>query len=475
MSVEAQSEDTAERRPIVVVAGARGFVGNILLPNLIGSANVRALTRHEVPDKTEYEWRFCDLYSLLQTEQALEGADYAVYLVHSMLPSARLTQGSFKDFDLLAADNFARAAAMKGVRQIVYVSGMIPEDKNLSGHLASRKEVEGVLQRYGAAATVLRCAMIIGPGGSSLNILMRLVRRLPVMLCPGWTSTKSSPVHVDDIARAVLYTLGNEESFGRVYDVGPEEALSYREMMAEAAGQLGLRRVFIPIPAFSPKLSCAWVSLITGAPTSLLSPLVESLRHEMLPRPGFRLRLPGKPFRTFAEALSDVLKVEKPSDFQPRAFKRHKQKRPGTVRSVQRMQIPKGLRAPEIGRIYFKWLANWLAPILYVENDGDRSQIRTPLLPVALLELEYSDVRSTDDRALFYIRGGLLRRENERARMEFREAGNNKDLIVAIHDYRPSLPWYVYIWTQALVHLLVMRRFSKYLESLPEADPGPSD
>ena len=42
-----------------------------------------------------------------------------------------------------AADNFARAAASQGVRRIVYLGGLVPEDgEALSTHLASRVEVE---------------------------------------------------------------------------------------------------------------------------------------------------------------------------------------------------------------------------------------------------------------------------------------------------------------------------------------------
>ena len=55
-----------------------------------------------------FEWRPCNLYSLLQAEEGVAGADIAIYLVHSMMP-ARLTQASFRDIDLILADNFARA------------------------------------------------------------------------------------------------------------------------------------------------------------------------------------------------------------------------------------------------------------------------------------------------------------------------------------------------------------------------------
>ena len=89
------------------------------------------------------EPRRCDLFSVRQTQKALEGAELAVYLVHSMSPNARLTQGRFDDLDLLIADNFARAAAEAGVERVIYLGGLLPpdSDQGISSHLASRLEV----------------------------------------------------------------------------------------------------------------------------------------------------------------------------------------------------------------------------------------------------------------------------------------------------------------------------------------------
>ena len=67
----------------------------------------------------------------------MEGVDLAVYLVHSMQPQAKLTQAKFEDMDALLADNFARAAANNGVKRIVYLSGIVPDDEKLSRHLAA--------------------------------------------------------------------------------------------------------------------------------------------------------------------------------------------------------------------------------------------------------------------------------------------------------------------------------------------------
>ena len=128
----------------IVVAGASGFVGKQLIKILKDNHQVIGLSRRTRESNDGVEWVQCDLFSLLDIEKTLAGADVAVYLVHSMLPSARLTQGSFRDFDMILADNFSRAAKSTGVKHIVYLSGIIPPDAILSEHLQSRLEVENI-------------------------------------------------------------------------------------------------------------------------------------------------------------------------------------------------------------------------------------------------------------------------------------------------------------------------------------------
>ncbi|WP_348536757.1 hypothetical protein [Paenibacillus polymyxa] len=95
--------------------------------------------------------------------------------------------------DVILAEHFARAARNNGVKQIVYLSGILPEhtsEDELSRHLRSRLEVERVLKSFGVPVTTIRAGLIVGPQGSSFPILVKLVRRLPVMILPRWTRTK---------------------------------------------------------------------------------------------------------------------------------------------------------------------------------------------------------------------------------------------------------------------------------------------
>ena len=80
-----------------------------------------------------------------------------------------------------------------------------------------------------------------------------------------------------------------------------------------------------------------------------------------------------------------------------------------------------------------------------------------------LLQLTRLDGKSWPDRWLFAITGGLLAAPGGKQRLEFREVLCGRHVLVALHDYRPRLPWYVYLLTQALLHLWVMRSFARHL------------
>jgi uncharacterized protein YbjT (DUF2867 family) len=272
----------------VVVAGASGFVGRALGTRLAARGlEPVGLTRDAKrysAGQSGYDWVNCEMFSLRDAERSLEGADYAVYLVHSMMPSARLTQGSFRDLDLVCADNFARAAKAAGVKHIVYLGGLMPTDDTMSEHLASRLEVERTLAAYGVPVTTIRAGLVIGTGGSSYQMMVRLVRRLPAMVCPSWTNTKTQPVALDDVVEVIAGALGDCRLHGKAFDVGVPEAMTYREMMNRTANLLGVNRPMVGVPLLSPRLSRLWVSLITGAPRELVDPLLASLRHELIVR-----------------------------------------------------------------------------------------------------------------------------------------------------------------------------------------------
>ncbi|MCO4773229.1 MAG: NAD(P)H-binding protein [Deltaproteobacteria bacterium] len=457
----------------VAIAGATGFVGRALAAELVSSCDVVGITRGDHVRRTasegaleEVEWRRSDLFSLLECELALAGCTHAYYLVHSMMPSARLTQASFDDLDLLLADNFARAARRAGIERIVYLGGILPAGE-VSDHLRSRHEVEDVLASTGVPVTTVRAGLVLGPGGSSADMMMRLVQRLPVMACPSWTRTESSPIDVRDLLPVLVDALTDPRA-PLVIEVGGPEVVSYRALMQRTGQVLGKRRWFVPVPLFTPGLSTLWVSLVTGASRALVRPLVQSLRHSMLPTDLRWQRARHPPVVGLEDSLRHAITAPRSARVESMAtvLVRDREARPrNTVRSVQRLPNPGALTAREVATEYLRWLPRFLRPLVRVEVDGELASFGLAGLGAPLLVLRQSVERSEESRPLFYVVGGLLARPDlsPLARLEFRQALGGSVVVAAIHDFVPRLPWFAYNATQALVHLWVMRSFGRHL------------
>ncbi len=450
----------------IVIAGASGFVGRALVRSLAERHDIGALGRRASATAAKdgaVEWRRCDLFSLSETEKGLVGCDTAFYLVHSMQPSERLTQARFEDLDLLLADNFGRAAASSGVRRIIYLGGLVPHEAGaeLSTHLASRLEAESALGRHGVPVTAVRAGLVVGAGGSSLRIMTRLVQRLPVMVCPSWTGTRSQPIDLEDVVAILARCAEDAETTGRVCDVGGPDVLTYREMMRETARALGKRRVFVPVPFVTVGLSRLWVSVVTGSPKALVAPLIRSLRHPMVAEDRWlqkRMERPGKPF---AESVRGALRAEGRTRTQ-------------TARSVQRLPLPARADAEWVAGEYMAWLPRFLRPFVRVELHGLLCRFGVRGYSQPLLELTRTTATSDPTRARFEISGGRLAGSHIGSpRLEFRTTPDGESVLAAIHDYHPSLPWWIYANSQAHLHAFVMWGFRRHLGRIAAGSAEP--
>ena len=246
------------------------------------------------------------------------------------------------------------------------------------------------------------------------------------------------------------------------------EALDYRSLMAMCAEILGLDRRMVPVPLFTPSLSRLWVSLVTGAPKSLVAPLVESLRHEMVAR-DLRLAamagLEPTPVRRALEmALATKEEPKKALAGKPSVRALVVRKPLSLVRSVQRMDLPEGRDAEWAAHEYMRWLPRALRGLVRAEVDENRDcRFVVFLLGLPLLVLTYAPSRSTPDRQLFFVTGGLLSRSEQRGRFELRQVLDGRTLMTAIHDFGPRLPWFVYVQSQARFHGWVMAAFRRHL------------
>jgi len=212
---------------------------------------------------------------------ALRGCGAAYYLIHSMMAAG----GEYGARDRVLALNFAAAASEAGISRIIYLGGLGETGDGLSEHLSSRREVESALASGTVPVTVLRAAMIIGAGSASFEILRYLVERLPVMVTPRWVDTACQPIAVRDVLHYLAAGLTHPETGGRTLDIGGPDILNYREIMAIMAQEMHLRRrVVIPVPVLTPRLSSLWIHLVTPVSRLIARPLAEGLRNPVVCR-----------------------------------------------------------------------------------------------------------------------------------------------------------------------------------------------
>jgi uncharacterized protein YbjT (DUF2867 family) len=304
----------------VFVTGATGYIGGRLVPRLLEAGyRVRCLARS--PKKLDnrswtnhpaVEIVAGDVGEPIGLAEAMSGCGIAYYMVHSMVAVG----SSYAERDRELARNFAAAAEAAGCSRIIYLGGMGETGAGLSEHLSSRREVERTLAGGSVPVTVLRAAMIIGSGSASFEILRYLVERLPIMVTPRWVSTECQPIAVDNVLHYLMEAMENPEVVGRTLDIGGPEVVTYLELMQTYAGAAGLpKRIIIPVPVLTPRLSSLWIHLVTPLDAHIARPLAEGLRNRVVCRTDQAARLMPQELLSTRQAIDAALGMAHPETF----------------------------------------------------------------------------------------------------------------------------------------------------------------
>ena len=269
---------------VTLVTGATGYIGGRLVPELLRHGHeVRAMARRpetlrERPWAGSVTMAQADAADAGSLPAAMAGVDVAYYLIHALGTGAQ-----FERTDRDNAARFGQAAREAGVGRIVYLGGLAPADEVLSVHLRSRVEVGEILLASGVPTAVLRAAVIIGSGSASFEMLRYLTERLPVMVTPRWVDSRIQPIAIRDVLRYLVGCAHLPPEVSRTFDIGGPDVLTYRQMMQRYARVAGLpRRLIVPVPVLTPRLSSHWVGLVTPVPSSIAKPLVDSLRNTVV-------------------------------------------------------------------------------------------------------------------------------------------------------------------------------------------------
>ena len=294
----------------ILVTGATGYIGGRLVPRLVDEGRcIRVLVRNEArilsrPWYGQVEVVTGNVLDPQALSEALHGVDTAYYLIHSM-SSGR----GFHELDIEAARNFGQAARDAGVGHIVYLGGLGDPQANLSHHLRSRQETGQALRESNVPVTEFRAAVIVGTGSISFEMIRYLVERLPIMVCPKWIYSLIQPIAIDDLLEYLACALDTQECKGLTIEVGGRNTTTYRGVMQGYAAARGLRRLLIPVPVLTPRLSSYWVHWMTPIPADIAAPLVEGLRNDVVVTNDLaRTLFPHVEPQDYASAITGVLR-----------------------------------------------------------------------------------------------------------------------------------------------------------------------
>ena len=268
--------------PRALVLGATGYIGGRLTPRLLNAGyRVRVLAR-DATRAASFLWGSeCEIVegSADETDAvrtAVRDVDVVYYLIHSMAAGK-----GFEDADQRAATTIAQAAKDAGVRRIVYLGGLHPDDAKLSPHLRSRVEVGEVLLASGVPTLVLQAGVVIGSGSASFEMIRHLTDVLPYMPAPRWVRNRIQPIAIRDVLHYLLGAAHVGDEVNRTVDIGGPDVLRYGQMMNGYAVEAELpQRGIAALPVLTPELASHWVNLVTPVPRSIARPLVASLQNE---------------------------------------------------------------------------------------------------------------------------------------------------------------------------------------------------
>ncbi|MGI3316292.1 NAD-dependent epimerase/dehydratase family protein [Staphylococcus chromogenes] len=456
----------------ILLTGASGYIGSHLMNKLKDNYEIIAISRNIENKSNEHNvtWKAADLFDLNEITEVMEDIDIVIYLVHSMMPSAKLTQASFEDMDALLADNFAKAASYNKVQHIVFMSGLIPNTNELSPHLRSRLECEQILGSYGVPVSTLRAGLIIGSKGSSYPILKKLVERLPGLLLPKWAYNTTLPVAIDDVIDGLYKIVERNPNENESIDIGGPSHMTYKDLFKQTAEVLDKRLPTIDLPIIPIWLSKYWVKLISGVPKEMVYPLMDSLIHDMIRNDENIVKDISIGKIDYKESVRNALEEE------TKTQKKGKSSRKGDikdVRAISRVVLPKDVNMIQLAESYANFLNRITLNVVNSDFNEDNFTISVPCLNKELLLLSKDFKASNNERILYRIVGGdfALDSDGGNARLEFRRLPNSDACIIALQEYEPTLPWWVYKYTQAKVHKSVMNLF-KFKINIQKTNKG---
>jgi uncharacterized protein YbjT (DUF2867 family) len=289
----------------VLVTGITGYVGAALAPRLLADGHdVRGFARDESRVALDVPVFEGDAISGEGIERALDGADVAYYLIHSMETG---TEGGFAAAELRAVEGFAEKAAAAGVQRVIYLGGLVPAEVEASPHLSSRLAVEERLLDTLPGATALRASIVIAARSRSFRFLVHLVERLPVLALPAWRDNRTAPIDGRDVIELLARAGFDDAVAGKSLDIAGPDVVSYGELIDRVRETMLVGRPKLRLKFSATALAAPVAAAIASEDVGLIEPLMGGLGTDLLPRDDRAAELLGVRMHSLDSAIERSL------------------------------------------------------------------------------------------------------------------------------------------------------------------------
>lgn len=222
----------------ILVVGGTGFTGSRVLPLLAGRGQIRCLLRpgREIKDigKLNYELVYGDLEDIESLTKAMDGCE-------SLINIASMGFGN--------VHKIVRCAEEMDIRRALFVSTTAIFTYLNTQSKKIRKEAEECVICSRLEWTILRPTMIYGaPDDRNMIRLLSFIKRWHIMPIPGSGDKLQQPVHVDDVAGAIVTAFFSTNTIRKAYNISGKEPLDFNQVVDLAAAALKSKVYKIHIP-----------------------------------------------------------------------------------------------------------------------------------------------------------------------------------------------------------------------------------